>query len=251
MSRPEVRASRTGLEDLILVERYIDGREFAVEGVLTCGKLRVFAVFDKPDLLEGPFFEETVYVTPTAVDSGVRALIVDHVTRGAAALGLWHGPIHAECRVTARGEVFVLEIAGRPIGGLCSRVLTIRGPSRSTIATARGSSLEAVLLRHAIGESIDGWEREPEAAAVMMIPIPGRGMFKGVSGEDAARAVPGVIDLRITAKIGQLLEPLPEAGSYLGFIFARTAAAGDAERAVREAHARLTFEMASEITVNR
>ncbi|HVP71072.1 MAG TPA: ATP-grasp domain-containing protein, partial [Gemmatimonadaceae bacterium] len=119
MSRPEVRASRTGLEDLILVERYVDGREFAIEGVLTRGKLHVFAVFDKPDQLEGPFFEETIYVTPTAVDPAVRALIIDHVARGAAALGLWHGPIHAECRVTAGGEVFVLEIAGRPIGGLC------------------------------------------------------------------------------------------------------------------------------------
>jgi biotin carboxylase len=251
MSRPEVRASRTGLEDLILVERYIEGREFAIEGVLTRGTLNVFAVFDKPDRLEGPFFEETIYVTPAAVDPAVRALIVDHVARGAAALGLWHGPVHAECRVTARDEVFVLEIAGRPIGGLCSRVLTFRGASGSTAGSACRSSLEAVLLRHAIGESIDGWEREPEAAAVMMVPIPARGLFKGVSGEEAARAVPGVIDLRITAKIGQLLETLPEAGSYLGFIFARAATAGDAERALREAHARLTFEIAGEIAVNR
>jgi hypothetical protein len=251
MSRPEVRASRTGLEDMILVERYVDGREFAVEGVLTRGALKVFAVFDKPDPLVGPFFEETIYVTPAAIDPAVQSRIVDHVARGAAALGLWHGPIHAECRVTAGGEVFVLEIAGRPIGGLCSRVLTFRDPTSPSTPSAGRSSLEAVLLRHAIGESIDGWELEPDAAAVMMIPIPGRGMLKGMSGEEAARAVAGVTELRITAKIGQLLETLPEAGSYLGFIFARAANAGDAERAVREAHARLNFEIASEITVNR
>jgi len=251
MSRPEVRASRTGLEDMMLVERYIDGREYAVEGVLTRGSLKVFTVFDKPDPLEGPFFEETIYVTPTAVDPAVLARIVDHVARGAAALGLRHGPIHAECRVTAAGEVFVLEIAGRPIGGLCSRVLSFRAPPSSSTAGLGRSSLEAVLLRHAIGESIDGWEREPEGAAVMMIPIPGRGMLKGLSGEEAARAVHGVTDVRITAKIGQLLETLPEAGSYLGFIFARAATGGDAERAVREAHAKLTFEIAAEITVNR
>jgi biotin carboxylase len=251
MSRPEVRASRTGLEDMILVEQYVDGREFAVEGVMTRGALKVLAVFDKPDPLEGPFFEETIYVTPAAIDPAVRSRIVDHVARGAAALGLWHGSIHAECRVTAAGEVFVLEIAARPIGGLCSRVLTLRASNSSSTASAGRSPLEAVLLRHATGESIDGWEREPEAAAVMMIPIPGRGMFKGVSGERAARAVPGVTDVRITAKTGQLLERLPEAGSYLGFIFARAATTGDAERAVREAHAQLNFEIASEITVNR
>jgi len=251
LARPQIRSARAGLEDEILVERYIDGSEFAVEGVLTLGVLRVLAIFDKPDPLEGPFFEETIYVTPSTLDGGLQARVIDHVARGARAIGLRHGPIHAECRITPQGEIYILEIAGRPIGGLCSRVLrlvTAKGlwPSQGTPA-----SLEEVLLRHAVGERIDDWKREPEAAAVMMIPIPARGVLKGVSGEDAARRVPGVSGVHITAKIGQLLEPLPEAGSYLGFIFARGSTSTEAERAVRDAQAALTFEIAREITVSR
>jgi biotin carboxylase len=250
LARPEIRAARTGLEDQILIERYVDGREFAVEGVLTHGVLRVFAIFDKPDPLEGPYFEETIYVTPTALDGGAQARVIDHVARGARALGLSHGPIHAECRVTADGEIYVLEIAGRPIGGLCSRVLTLvragdTGPGRGI-----EGSLEEVLLRHAIGESADDWRREEQAAAVMMIPIPARGMLKGVHGEDAARAVHGVTEVRVTAKIGQILEPLPEAGSYLGFIFAREDTARHAEDAVRDAHRRLVFDVSRQLPVN-
>jgi biotin carboxylase len=239
LARPQVRAARSGLEDEILIEEYIDGREYAVEGVLTAGALRVFALFDKPDPLEGPFFEETIYVTPSRAPAATQARIVDHVKRATQALGLSHGPVHAECRVTRDGSVYVLEAAARPIGGLCSRVLAFEG----------GASLEHVLLRHAVGQSIAPFVREAAAAAVMMIPIPSRGMYKGVSGEDEARAVPGVTDVRITAKPGQLLERLPEAGSYLGFIFARAVTAAAAEAAVRTAHGKLSFAVARELAV--
>lgn len=238
LARPAIRAARTGLDDQILVEEYIPGREYAVEGVLTGGALRVFAIFDKPDPLEGPFFEETLYVTPSRLPTPAQGQLVGHVQRASAALGLSHGPIHAECRVTPDGKIYVLEIAARPIGGLCSRVLSF------------GShSLEEVLLRHATGDAIAGWTREPDAAAVMMIPIPARGLFKGVLGEDAARAVPGVTGIQITAKIGQLLEPLPEAGSYLGFIFARGGTPRAAEASARAAHRALTFEIARDLTL--
>jgi biotin carboxylase len=242
LARPQVRAARTGLEDQVLVEQYIDGREVAVEGVLTGGVLQVFAIFDKPDPLEGPFFEETIYVTPSRESGRVQAGLIDHVQRAGRALGLSHGPIHAECRVTPGGEVYVLEVAARPIGGLCSRVLTFGG--------AGGASLEEVLLRHAVGESTADFRREDAAAAVMMIPIPSRGMYKSVEGESEARGVPGVTDIRITAKVGQLLEPLPEAGSYLGFIFARGGTPADAEASVRAAHQKLTFAVSRELTVS-
>jgi len=249
LNRPQVRSARTGLEDAILVERYVDGREFAVEGVLTHGKLRVLAVFDKPDPLDGPFFEETIYVTPSSVDARLQAGIVDHVGLAAYALGLAHGPIHAECRVTEEGEVYVLEVAGRPIGGLCSRVLSFV-PAAGGGSDDDRMSLEQLLLRHAIGHSTANCVREPDAAAVMMVPIPARGIYKGVAGVEAARRLDGVTDIRVTAKPGQLIEPLPEAGSYLGFIFARGATPRAAERAVRDAHAGLRFEIAREITVN-
>jgi biotin carboxylase len=255
LARPQVRAARTGLEDEILVEEYIDGREYAVEGVLTDGALRVFALFDKPDPLEGPFFEETIYVTPSRAPAATQARIVDHVKRATQALGLSHGPVHAECRVTRDGSVYVLEAAARPIGGLCSRVLAFEGgqpapPKREQVSTREGWGLEHVLLRHAVGQSIAAFAREAAAAAVMMIPIPSRGMYKGVSGEDEARAVPGVTEVRITAKPGQLLETLPEAGSYLGFIFARGATPEAAEAAVRTAHAKLRFAVSKELAVS-
>jgi biotin carboxylase len=238
LARPQIRAARTGLEDEILVEEYIDGAEFALEGVMTDGRLQVFAIFDKPDPLTGPFFEETIYVTPSSLSPATQARVTDSVGRAAAALGLRHGPIHAECRVAADGAIYVLEVAARPIGGLCSRVLSLAG-----------GSLEEILLRHATGEDVSGVARDPRGAAVMMIPIPARGMLRGVSGGDSAREVAGVTEIRITAKTGQLLEPLPEAGSYLGFIFARGATAAEAEAAVREAHRRLAFDIAKEIRV--
>jgi biotin carboxylase len=239
LARPQIRASRAGLEDEILVEQYIDGREFALEGVLTHGRLHVFALFDKPDALEGPFFEETIYVTPSRLTAHFQTRIADQVEKGAAALGLRHGPIHAECRLTPEGKIYVLEIAARPIGGLCSRVLTFDGDA----------TLESVLLRHAVGEPIEEVKREAQGAAVMMIPIPRRGLLRGVTGEEAARDVGGVTEIRITAKTGEILESLPEAGSYLGFIFARGGTARDAEASVRAAHCLLNVEIAKEIPV--
>jgi biotin carboxylase len=244
LARPQLRVARADLEDQIVVEEYIAGREFAVEGVMTRGTLRVFAIFDKPDPLDGPFFEETIYVTPSREPEHVRERIADHVARAARALGLTHGPIHAECRVTTKDDVYVLEVAGRPIGGLCSRVLTFQGAGGL-------ASLEEALLRHAVGESLDGWAREERSAAVMMIPIPRRGMYKGVTGLRRARAIAGITDVRVTAKPGQLLEPLPEAGSYLGFIFSRGSTPAAAEFAVRQAHRELAFEIGRELRVAR
>ena len=238
LGRPEIRALRTGSERELLVERYVDGPEYAVEGLMTTGTFRPLALFDKPDPLEGPFFEETIYVTPSRAPGPVQEAIVTAVARAAAALGLRHGPVHAECRVTRKGT-YVIEVAARPIGGLCARVLRFEG----------GESLEGLLLRHAAGEDVQGVRREAEAAAVMMVPIPRRGLYKGVRGEAAARRVPFVEDVRITAKPDQLLEPLPEAGSYLGFIFARAPRPEEAEAAVRAAHQALTFTIEPALAV--
>jgi biotin carboxylase len=248
LERPQVRSARAGLEDEILVESFIPGREYAIEAVATHGRLTVFAIFDKPDPLDGPFFEETIYVTPSRASGAVQRAIVATVERAVDALGLQHGPVHAECRVADDGRVFVLEVAARPIGGLCSRVLRFGGPER-TAPRDSGWSLEHVLLEHALQRPIDGYERERDAAAVMMIPIPSRGLLKGIAGEEDARAAPGVDEVRITAKRDQLLEPLPEAGSYLGFIFARGTTPRDAERAVRAAHACLRVDIASPIPI--
>lgn len=226
----------------VLVEGYIPGREVAVEGVLAGGRLQVLAIFDKPDPLEGPYFEESIYVTPPAGGRNIARSITAAVQRAAAALGLTDGPVHAECRVNAEG-VFVLEAAARPIGGLCSRVLRFDG------AAGRGVSLEALLLRHAVGEDVSGWRRERRAAGVLMIPIPATGRLARVEGLASARSVDGVEEIVVTAKRGQLIQPPPEGGNYLGFIFARAARPAAVTAALRAAHGRLRIEIQPVIPV--
>ncbi len=240
---PDVRAERNDAHECALLEGFIPGREYALEGLMHQGALQVLAVFDKPDPLDGPFFEETVYVTPSAALDGARAAIVEAVTRAAAAIGLEHGPIHAECRVNPEG-VFVLEVAARPIGGLCARALQFLSPHSQSLIP-----LEELLLRHALGENPARYRREDAASGVMMIPIPRRGVFRGVDGVEAARGVPHIVDIQITAKPDQRLLPLPEGASYLGFIFARAGRAADVDAALRAAHMRLHFAIDPELRV--
>jgi biotin carboxylase len=228
--------------DDILIEQFIEGIEYAVEGVLENGVLRTLAIFDKPDPLDGPLFEETIYVTPSRADPSTQTAITHAMSAAAAALGLFHGPVHAECRVNARG-VFVLEVAARPIGGLCAQALRFTGTEGASIG------LEELLLRHALGESIAGWTRETDASGVMMIPVPAAGVYRRVSGIDEALRIAGVTGVHITAKPDQQLIPLPEGSSYLGFIFARAASPAAVEEALRQAHARLSFAIDRAVVV--
>ena len=243
MARPDIRVERDPAHDLLLVESFIAGHEFALEGVMTDGVLRTLAIFDKPDPLDGPFFEETIYLTGGMPDGAEARRIEEAVAAAALAIGLGHGPVHAECRVNAAG-VFVLEVAARPIGGICARALRFEHPPESARI-----SLEELLLRHALGEDVSGWRREAEASGVMMIPIPRRGLYKGVTGVEAARTVPGVDDVVITAKVEQRLLPLPEGASYLGFIFAHGESPALADQALRAAHGRLVFTLVPDLPV--
>jgi biotin carboxylase len=218
----------------ILVEDYIPGIEVALEGLVTGGRLRVLALFDKPDPLEGPYFEETIYVTPSRLAARRQEAVVAATQRAIEALGLSHGPIHAELRLDG-DVVWPLEIAPRSIGGLCSRALRF----------GEGLSLEELILRHALGMEADALEREPGASGVMMIPIPRAGILRAVGGIEEAKAVPGIGDVRITIPLGQEVVPLPEGSRYLGFIFARAEGPGRAESALREAHRRLRFDIVS------
>jgi len=242
LSAKDVQALRDPAAGTILVERYIRGDEFALEGVLDRGTLHTLAIFDKPDPLVGPFFEETIYVTPSSHPAAVQQAIRDAMAAACHALGLWHGPVHAECRVNEEG-VWVLEVAARPIGGLCARALRFARPGGETMP------LEEVLLRHALGEPVTTLVRETAASAVMMVPIPKRGLYRGVGGIEAARGVPGVDDVRITAKADQDLVPLPEGASYLGFVFARGTSPHAAVAAVRAAHDRLEFSIDTALPV--
>jgi biotin carboxylase len=240
----DVRQLRDPEAAVVQIEEYIDGREYAVEALLDRGALQVLTLFDKPDPLDGPYFEETIYVTPSRAPLELQEAIEAATRRAAIALGLSHGPIHAECRVR-EGIVYVLEIAARPIGGLCARALRFCNDGADPIG------LEELLLRHALGEDIRSWTREPAASGVMMVPIPRAGILRAVDGIVEARSVPGVDDVRITAKMGQRLVPLPEGASYLGFIFAHGATPEQAERTLREAHASLRFVIDAELPLVR
>ena len=249
LDAPDIRSERTDVHRQILIEGFIPGHEYAVEAVLHHGRLHVLAIFDKPDPLDGPFFEETIYLTPPDLPASAQHAITRVVAGAAAALGLHHGPVHAEVRLNQTG-VYVLEVAARPIGGLCARALSFVDGVRDSEFGIR-IPLEELLLRHALGEPIDHWRREPRASGVMMIPIPKRGILRGVSGVDTASAVPGVDAVRITAKMEQLLLPLPEGASYLGFIFAHGDCASDVDTALRAAHRALHFAIDPELHVVR
>jgi biotin carboxylase len=216
----------------LLAEQYLPGVEVALEGLLMGGALHTLALFDKPDPLEGPFFEETLYVTPSRLPADAQGAIERVAGAACVALGLTEGPVHAELRVNAGGP-WVLEVAARSIGGLCSR----------TLRFGTGMTLEEIILRHALGWPIDSLARERRPAGVMMIPIPRAGRLQAVRGTEAAGAVPGIEDVTITAHAGQDLVPLPEGWQYLGFIFARADTPDAVEAALRDAHARLTFDI--------
>jgi biotin carboxylase len=229
-ARIQVLLAHAGLHDAeerntILVEEFISGFEVAVEGLLTRGRLDILAIFDKPDPLDGPYFEETYYITPSRLDAPAQHALRDTIASACAAYGLGEGPIHAECRVNAQG-IWILEVAARTIGGLCGRLLRF----------GTGTSLEELVLLHAMGERPE-MNSETGGAGVLMIPIPQAGILRRVEGVLAAEKVPYIEEVVIYVREGYELVPLPEGSSYLGFIFARAPGAAQAEAALRAAHA--------------
>ncbi len=239
LESPEIQATRESGLDRLLVERFIPGREVALEGLLTAGKLRVLAIFDKPDPLDGPYFEETIYVTPSRLPVKTQEEIEACAEKCVQALGLTHGPVHAEFRINDAG-VWVLEVAPRPIGGMCARALRF-GPEEIF--------LEELLVRHSLGMPGTDWPRESLASGVMMIPVPQSGIYEGVNGLDAAKKVEGVDEIMITAREKDYLAAWPEGSSYLGFIFARADKPEVAETALRAAHSQLKFTMTPRLPV--
>ncbi|MDQ3306056.1 MAG: ATP-grasp domain-containing protein [Actinomycetota bacterium] len=222
-------------EGPVLVEAFAPGVEVAVEGLLRAGELEVLAVFDKPDPLDGPYFEETIYVTPSRLDASTQDAVAALVAAGTRALGLSEGPVHAEVRV-GDGDLRLIEVAARSIGGLCSRALSF----------GAGISLEEVILRHALGLGLDDLHREDQASGVMMLPIPRSGRLVEVGGLDAAQAVPGIEGVEVTIARGRMVRALPEGDRYLGFLFARAPTPEEVEAALRQAHAHLDVVISDE-----
>ncbi len=218
------------LADRYLVEGYIPGVEVALEGLLRDGELHTLAVFDKPDPLHGPFFEETIYVTPSRLPESQIAEVVSTARHSAEALGLQDGPLHAELRLNDEGA-WPVDVAARTIGGLCAR----------TLRFGAGMSLEEIVLRHAISAPLDSLNREARAAGVMMMPIVGRGRIREIRGLDEAASVPLIEEIEMEARVGDMLVPLPEGADYPGFIFARGDDPAEVEAALREAWSKVAF----------
>ncbi len=225
-----INSSQEHLSQYLLVEDYIPGIEVALEGILLDGVLKTLTIFDKPDPLEGPFFEETLYITPSRLSTDIQVALHHATAEAADALGLRHGPVHAELRYNDTGA-HLIEIAARTIGGLCAR----------TLRFGTGISLEELVIRHAIGEPVETFQREQQAAGVMMIPVPKAGILGEVRGKTAAHRVDGIVEVTITIPIGGEVVPLPEGARYLGFIFARAETSEAVETALREAHRQLEF----------
>lgn len=231
------QADRDAAQLGLVIEAFIPGREYALEGLLVNGRLRVLALFDKPDPLEGPYFEETIYVTPSHLPPRVQRAAAREIEQACRHAGLASGPVHAEFRVNERG-IWLLEIAPRSIGGLCGAVLR----------HALGMTLEELILRHALGRALPA-ARHRAACGVMMIPIPARGIFEGVSGLEEALAVKGITGIAITAERGQIVAPPPEGSGYLGFIFARARAPAEVVASLRNALQRLAFRLRPQVSL--
>ncbi len=230
LSDPEIIKSDPKLSRQILVETFVPGDEVAVEGIFTEGKLKVLAIFDKPDPLNGPYFEETIYVTPSRHPEEILQQLESTVVQASQGMGIKHGAVHAELRINQDG-VWLIEIAARSIGGMCSKVLRFD----------LDMSLEELIIRHAIGEKIEEFNREKQAAGVMMIPIPKLGILKEILGLKQAQSISGIEEIKITIPISQKVVPLPEGNKYLGFIFSRREKPEVVEETLKEAHERLEF----------
>ena len=240
LETPDIRTRKEDATEWILAESYLEGPEVALEGILDRDALQVLALFDKPDPLEGPYFEETIYTTPSRLPEAAQNQIIRSTEEAIEAVGLSHGPIHAELRLTPHGPR-ILEVAARPIGGLCSRSLRFDA----------GMSLEELIIRHAIHTPISSVRREETASGVMMIPTPAPGVLHEVKGKQEALETPAIEEVRITAKLQQTLVPWPEGSSYLGFIFARAPSPAAVEAALRSAHSKLQFVISPALPVVR
>lgn len=239
LKTPSVQEKGDAAEQM-LVESFIPGFEVALEGLLINGELHLLALFDKPDPLNGPFFEETIYVTPSRLPAHVQEEIVSCASSAVKTLGIHSGPVHAEIRTNAKGPR-VVEIAARSIGGKCSRVLEF----------GAGVTLEELILRQAFSKAIfsyfDNYQNMrpyESACGVMMIPVPAKGILEKVTGRNRALEVPGITEIIISAHPGEELVPLPEGSRYPGFIFARGETPDFVETALRKAHACLKWNLA-------
>ncbi len=219
-------------DSAILIESYVPGFEVAVEAILVDGRLHPLAVFDKPDPLVGPYFEETYYITPSRLPVARLDEMLRLLAAVCRALGLVQGPVHAEFRFNEQG-IWPIEVAARTIGGRCAQLLS----------TGSGRTLEELVVMQALG-AMPPEVRRSKARGVLMVPVPASGVVRRVEGIGEARRVAGIERVEIDVSTGQMLSAWPEGGAYPGFVFSSGVTPLDAERALREAAALLRIVVA-------
>jgi len=232
-----VKAEDSEQDCRVLIEDYVEGSEYSVEALLREGTLEVIAVFEKPDPLTGPYFEESIYLTPPRLSQEMLSAIHGALFGICRALGFREGPLHAELRLQGK-EICFIEVASRTIGGRCGKVIEF----------LTGASLEGLVLSNAVRRPAVQ-RKATTACGVMMIPVPHGGVLRRVEGINAARAVEGVASVEIDVREGQRLTPWPEGGPYPGFIFALGDNTDRVEASLREAHAHLRFVTAPEFAI--
>tara|TARA_B100000029_G_C17545474_1_gene948295 strand:+ start:143 stop:1390 length:1248 start_codon:yes stop_codon:yes gene_type:complete len=220
-----------------LVEDYIEGKEYVVEGLINRGEWETIGLIEKPALMEGPFFEETIYLSPAEIPDSLAALLTETVENACRKLNITHGPIHAECRVNDDGA-WLIELGLRTIGGRCSRIVDAHNFYK----------LEELVVLNALGIK-PIVKKQDSISGVMMIPVATQGILRRVEGLEKARAISFITGVEIDIRPGEQLVPWPEGFRYPGFIFARGDEPSKVEGALWSAFRCLTFVVAPNLPV--
>ena len=205
-------------QDLI-IEEFVDGSEYALEGNLINSELNKIVIFDKPINYKEPYFEESIYIAPTEIPDKTQKEIVNLIGKACKKLGLENGPVHVEFKIHNK-EIFIIEINPRMIGGLCSRCLSF-GLFKT--------SLEEIALHAFLNNELKSIDLLSNFVGVLMIPTPISGKFISIN-KNELESIPNVSGVEITvSENSNLLEP-PFGDKYLGFVFSQ----GDSKEKVME-----------------
>lgn len=216
-----------------LIEQYISGVECAVEAMVFNDQLKILAIFDKPRPLEGPYFAETIYVAPSERDREIQNKLQSTLEEARKALEIKTGPIHAEFRITSDREVYLIELAARSIGGMCSNAIPLSG----------GRSLEELIIAEALGMEIPEFAIENQASGVFMMPVPAKGVLRSISGVEEAKSTRWITNVTLSMMINSEVSPIPYDARYVGFIFAKAPTSRAVVEALEEAFKKIEIEI--------
>jgi len=186
----------------VMVEQYLSGPQVSTESIIVAGRCFTPGLSDRNyEFLDryAPFFVENGGDLPTALSVDVQEKIRAVVSRAAAALGIANGTVKGDV-VVHDGKPYIIEVAARLSGGyFCTREIPL----------SSGVDFVGAAIRIALGEPPDIDALEPRAAVpvVQRYAFPNPGRVVSIRGADAARGTPGVTDLVVTARPGDMIPP--------------------------------------------